>query len=250
MTGTDGALAYDVSGSGPLLLAIHGLTEDRRCWDRVPLDQHFRVARIDMRGHGRSPLIGPFDPGTLASDVHRLVAELAAGEAPLVVGHSLGAVVATAYASKHPVRGVVGVDQRLDVSPLPPAVADAVRGSDFDPFIRAMFAPMYGDLDPSIVDEIEQRRTLRQEVVVGAWTPLLELGADELDDWVTKIVTLPPATPYLALHGFDVGDEYAAWLRSRIPGARIEKASTTTHYPHLADPAWFVDRVLGFDAAN
>ena len=51
---------------------------------------------MDLRGHGDSPRVPPYDPLVLAADVHALVAELAPQEQPLLVGHSLGAVVVTA----------------------------------------------------------------------------------------------------------------------------------------------------------
>jgi pimeloyl-ACP methyl ester carboxylesterase len=111
------ALKHDVAGSGPLLVATHGITEDRTFWNGVPLAAHFRTVRVDLRGHGQSPSMGPYDPLTLATDVRALVDSLnedstTAGEHPLVVGHSYGGVVATAYASRFPVRGVVNIDQR------------------------------------------------------------------------------------------------------------------------------------------
>ncbi|GAB2626804.1 hypothetical protein Aab01nite_79700 [Paractinoplanes abujensis] len=34
------ALAHVVDGSGPSLVALHGMPEDRRFWDRVPLHEH------------------------------------------------------------------------------------------------------------------------------------------------------------------------------------------------------------------
>ena len=241
-------LAHDVQGTGRLLVALHGITENRSFWDRVPLAQHFRVVRVDLRGHGESPRVAPYDPRTLAADVHELVRALAPAEEPLVVGHSMGAVVATAYAAHHPVRGVVDVDQALDVAPLPAQVADAVRGEGFEAFMTGLFAQVSGELDQGITEDLQERRTLRQDVVLGNWTPLLDLGPEALDQWMDAVVRLPQPRPYLSLHGLDPGPGYAAWLRERIPGALVERTPTATHYPHLADPVWFIDRLLAFDA--
>jgi len=221
-------LSHDIAGAGPLLVAVHGITEDRRSWDRVPLAEHVR---------------------TLAGDVHELVASLGDGEPPLVVGHSFGGVVATAYASRFPVRGVVDVDQRLDVAPLPEQVAQTMRGPGFEDFMRSFFRPFYGELDPAVAAELDEHRQLRQDVVAGAWTPLLDLGAPELTAWMRDLTTLPPSTAYLSLHGLPVDEGYATWLRAQIPGAVVETAPAATHYPHLADPAWFVQRLIAFDAA-
>lgn len=241
-------LAHDVEGTGRLLVALHGITENRSFWDRVPLAEHFRVVRVDLRGHGESPRVAPYDPHTLAGDVHELLRTLAPAEEPLVVGHSMGAVVATAYAARHPVRGVVDVDQALDVAPLPAEVADAVRGGGFEAFMTGLFAQVGGELDRGVADDLQARRTLRQDVVLGNWAPLLDLGPQELDRWMDAVVRWPQPRPYLSLHGRDPGPGYAAWLGERIPGALVEIAPTATHYPHLADPAWFLDRLLAFDA--
>lgn len=46
------------------------------------------------------------------------------------------------------------------------------------------------------------------------------------------------------------GVDYPDWLRSRIPGALVGTTPATTHYPHLADPAWFMGRLVAFDDAR
>ncbi|MCY1136418.1 alpha/beta hydrolase [Actinoplanes sp. Pm04-4] len=241
-------LAHDVDGSGPLLVALHGMTEDRRFWDGVPLAERFRTVRVDLRGHGESPRVGPYDPLTLAGDVHELLNTLRIDEPPLVLGHSYGGVVATAYASRFPVRGVVDVDQTLDITPLPAPIAEAVRGEGYREFMTAGFAQMYGELDPAVAAELSERREVRQDVLAGVWAPLLDLGPDELTAFVADLTPTQP-TPYLSIHGLPVDDSYAKWLDDRIPGAVVEAAPVVTHYPHLADPSWFVRRLVAFDTA-
>ncbi|GAA4208517.1 hypothetical protein GCM10022252_73740 [Streptosporangium oxazolinicum] len=108
------SLAYDVDGSGPLLVAIHGMTEDRHLWDLVPLAERFRTLRVDLRGHGESPHATPYDPLTMAGDVHALLGALGLEQPPLVVGHSQGGMVATAYTSRQ-LRGAGGDHHRYRV---------------------------------------------------------------------------------------------------------------------------------------
>ncbi|MET8092227.1 alpha/beta hydrolase [Micromonospora sp. NPDC005220] len=239
-------LTHDVNGSGPLLVAIHGMTENRHFWDSVPLDEHFRVIRVDLRGHGESPRVGPYDPWTLADDVHEVLNTLRIEEPPLVMGHSYGGVVVTAYASRFPVRGVVNVDQTLNITPLPAPVAEAVRGDGYRQFMTAGFTRMYGELDPAVAGELSERREIRHDVLVDAWAPLLDLSSDELTAFVADLIPARP-TPYLSIHGLPVDDSYARWLDDRIPGAVVEVAPVVTHYPHLADPSWFVQRLTAFD---
>jgi pimeloyl-ACP methyl ester carboxylesterase len=242
-------LAYDVAGSGPLLVALHGITENRTYWDSVPLSQNFRTVRMDLRGHGQSPVTGPFDPVTLATDVHDLVHRLGEQGAPFMVGHSYGGIVATAYASRFPVRGVVNIDQRLDVTPLPAQVADFVRGPGFYSFTSAFFDPFYGDINPALRARLAAQRTPRRDVIEGAWAPLLDLSAEDLAAWITDLLPAPE-TRYLSLHGLPLDEDYATWLHHFLPAAIVERAPATTHYPHLANPEWFLDRLIQFTLAN
>jgi pimeloyl-ACP methyl ester carboxylesterase len=250
MAGVD--LAYDVGGAGRLLVLVHGITEDRRSWDPVPLGDYFRVVRVDLRGHGRSPGRAPYDLPTLAGDVYAVVEREAAGEPPIVVGHSMGGAVVTAYASLFPVRAVVNVDQPLALVEMQAQVQQAapmLRGDGLDGFIGAMFAQLYGALDPAEVTRLSALRRPDQQAVLGMWSPLLDLTGDDLDTLVKQITVLPPDTPYLSLHGLDPGPGYAPWLTSRIPGATVEVwADIPTHYPHLANPQRFVHRIEEFTA--
>lgn len=51
-------LYYEIAGSGPSLVFIHGFTLDNRMWDDQfeVFAQHYRVLRYDARGFGKSAL--------------------------------------------------------------------------------------------------------------------------------------------------------------------------------------------------
>jgi pimeloyl-ACP methyl ester carboxylesterase len=251
MTDTPVALAYDISGSGPLLVAIHGITETRRFWDTVPLSEHFRVLRVDLRGHGESPRAANYELENVVNDVHVLLEQIVPGETPWIVGHSMGGVVASAYAALYPALGVVNIDQPLQVDGFQAALLaseGALRGDGFQPFMTALFASFYGEIDPATAESLSGARQIEQEVVLGNWKPLLELSSTDLDQWVAGLTRLPTQTRYLSFHGFDAGPDYAAWLRVRIPQAEVELSPVATHYPHLADPAGFTERLVRFTA--
>ncbi|GAB1331847.1 alpha/beta fold hydrolase [Streptomyces griseofuscus] len=244
---TDNApLAHEIAGTGPLLLAIHGITENRRFWDGIGLEDHFRVLRVDLRGYGDSPRTPPYGIDRSIDDIHDLLTSIGETETPFVLGHSLGGVIATGYAAQHPTRAVVNVDQSLRVGPLPDHMKELVRGEQFEQVITSMFDGVYGELDPELISQIKLARDLDQTVFTGYWTPLLEWDQAALDTWMDRITALPPDLPYLSLHGTDPGTDYAAWLHERVPAAVIEQATVESHYPHLADPSWFVSRILKF----
>ncbi len=54
MDGT--SLYYELSGSGPAVVLVHGRGLDRRMWDeQVPdLAERYTVVQYDLRGFGRS----------------------------------------------------------------------------------------------------------------------------------------------------------------------------------------------------
>jgi pimeloyl-ACP methyl ester carboxylesterase len=101
------------SGSGDPLVLVHGLGGSTRIWRRVQplLAERFHVIAYDLRGLGRSgPPPDPCTMDELVADLDAVV-EAAAGGSASVLGHSLGAAVALAYAADHreQVRAVVAV---------------------------------------------------------------------------------------------------------------------------------------------
>jgi pimeloyl-ACP methyl ester carboxylesterase len=104
-----------VDGSAPVALLIHGVTSSSRTWWRVGpalAARGYRVLALDLRGHGASPGVdgalaladlaadvlstlrdeGAVSPGGPPPSEHR--ARMVAPPIDLVVGHSLGALVA------------------------------------------------------------------------------------------------------------------------------------------------------------
>ncbi|KAL1626768.1 hypothetical protein SLS56_006761 [Neofusicoccum ribis] len=109
-------LFYTVEGTGAPVLLIHGWTCDRLDWSwQQPFLQSlgFQTIAIDLRGHGRSAVLpgDDYGPETLADDAAALLAHLGV-ENTIVMGHSLGTIVASALAVRHPgkVKALVLVD--------------------------------------------------------------------------------------------------------------------------------------------
>jgi pimeloyl-ACP methyl ester carboxylesterase len=110
-------LAYDVAGAGdPPMLFVHGWCGDRSYF--APQASHFSanhaVAAVDLRGHGESdepePDPGGYDIAVLADDVLAVAAAAGLGR-PVLVGHSLGALVGLVCAARPgALRALVMVD--------------------------------------------------------------------------------------------------------------------------------------------
>ena len=244
------ALADERTGSGSPLVLIHGITEDRTAFGTLTgkLGEHFDVLAVDLRGHGGSSNVGPYDLETMAADVAQSVQRAwPDGPAPLVVGHSLGGAVATAYAAKYPTAGVVNIDQSMDLG----AFQEMVRGAE--PMLRSdacgqvmigLFEGMYGALDtrrgrpaasaarrPAGVGARRLGRAVRPR-------PARVGGARRPGDQPPRPVALPGDPRQ------DPGPDYPAWLQQRVPGATVELWADLGHYPHLVRPDEFVGTVV------
>ncbi|MFG1883260.1 alpha/beta fold hydrolase [Micromonospora sp. NPDC049102] len=144
----------------PLVL-VHGLTYDRRQWgplrrELAAIDPDRQILALDLPGDGDVPRRDSYRMAEVAEVVHTQVTE-AGLAAPVVVGHSVGAVVATTYAARYPVRGVVNLDQILLPGPFGVAVRQAeptLRGPQWRRVWDTMLAGMGIDSLPAEAREI------------------------------------------------------------------------------------------------
>ena len=96
------------TGSGSPVVMVHGIASSSVTFERlVPLvEPYHRVIAIDLLGFGESP--APEDAeytiGEHAAALARTVRSLGLGEPFVLVGHSLGALIATRYAAMNPGR--------------------------------------------------------------------------------------------------------------------------------------------------
>lgn len=112
-------LSAIASGTGSLVLLIHGVGLRAEAWNRQidALSPRFHTVAVDMPGHGGSAL--PDGTMTLSDFTDAIVAGL---DGPaLVIGHSMGAMIALDMAIRYPrqVRGVAAMNaifNRCDVA--------------------------------------------------------------------------------------------------------------------------------------
>jgi len=107
--------AHDYGGDGPQLVLLHGYGRSFTDWDASAalLTAGHRVLGVDLPGHGRSPGISPW---TVPAVVQLIADTLDAHGVPeaVVVGHSLGGLLAVEYARANPDRARARAAVNLD----------------------------------------------------------------------------------------------------------------------------------------
>jgi len=97
-------LHYVVTGSGPILLLLHGWPQTSRAWHGVMprLAKRFTVVAPDMRGTGLSECaLDGYEKRNIAEDLRALIAHFDVPSA-YVVGHDMGGKAAYVLAHLHP----------------------------------------------------------------------------------------------------------------------------------------------------
>jgi len=247
-------LAHELLGesSAPALILIHGITDSRQMWLPLlgALATDHRVLAVDLRGHGESADGDAYDPISYATDVVETAAALGVSDA-IIVGHSLGGVVASAFAAIAPCRAVVNIDQPLRLSSFKEVlgmIEPMLKGDDasFHDAIGLMFGAMNGPLSVAEQARMDLHQRADQRVVLATWASVFDSTPEELDATVEALASAIPV-PYLAVHGLDPGPGYAEWLQRLVPTATVELWPDMGHYLHLVDPARFLRRLDEFE---
>ena len=231
-------LSYLDAGSGsPALLFVHGWCCDHSFWrDQIgAFAPHHRTVAVDLRGHGESDTPDQdYTIGGFAEDVAWLCQELGL-ERPVIVGHSMGGVIALNVVRRWPelARAVVFVD--AGITPFPAQFKPGV-----DSMIEALKTPQYQDVaanfvkqflfraesPPHLRDEVAERMASAPQRVMH--TALASTLAEE------NLTSGPLPVPSLFVRAATLRaseDE----LRERYPGMEIVSVDAA-HFIQLEKP--------------
>lgn len=251
-----GEIAYDVTGSGPTVVLLHGAFLDRRSWDQqVPvLARTFRVVRYDIRPFGESTR--PEAPYSVPGDLLRLLDHLAVDRAHLV-GHSFGGAAALDFALLHPTR----VD-RLVLAAAPPngfvppdderrliaPIFAAVKDGD-DAIVKAFLAhPMWsaskGRSDVMRALDAGTRRNLAPfRMSFAPYLPMTPPAIERLSE------VRAPTLVIVGDRDMPSIQQSAALAAKQIPGARLVVVPGADHALPLGWAEEFNAEVAGFLSA-
>ncbi len=222
----------DTGGDGPAMVFLHGMACNRSDFGAqvVHFSDRFRCVALDQRGHGDSdkPLDVAYTHDVMAGDVVALCEHLGLHDIVLV-GHSLGAAVATRVAVGRPdlVRALVVLDAVYE---------DGPRADE----VRARLGRFLDSLDPA-----RYRETLSEflsGILFGRGDP------PELRARVLEKMTSCPMEIYVALSRDIVAtDPVAVAERVSVPVLSVtgENPLTPTDEIRRRFPSWFVGQVVG-----
>jgi pimeloyl-ACP methyl ester carboxylesterase len=235
-------LAYTDVGWGKAIVYLHGLSFDRHMWFPAiaSLSRHYRCIALDLPGHGESSDRSNYDLAEIALELHELVIHLTL-DRPVVVGHALGAILATIYAADYAVALVVDIDQPLYLSPF----VDLIQGAKADlasnnfraTVDRLIPTPTSARLPARYLDFIVSQP--RQDVVLGYWRILLDATPASIEALISATLAKIVA-PYLAIHSAPVADFYRGWLSAHLQNLEIFVMPDGDRFPHLTDSEGFV----------
>lgn len=236
----------------PPVLLLHGLGTNLHIWDKVLalLPEHLRYIRFDLRGHGLSDAPpAPYGMGALVSDAEAVLDALAVKDC-LVVGLSLGGLVAQGLAVKRldQVRSLVLLDTAAKIG-MPSVWADRIAQ------VRA------GGM-AAIADNAMERvfsRAFRQGPQITHWRDML-LAMDP-QGWMGCAAAISGTDFYTPTSGLRlptlglVGSEDTTTppdlMRETIdliPGSQFQIIRKSGHFPPIEAPIAVAKALLQFMA--
>ncbi|MCP3140850.1 alpha/beta fold hydrolase [Pyxidicoccus xibeiensis] len=176
LKGPAGALHVDDGGKGGVpVVFVHASCGNTTHWaaQLAHLRKRRRAVALDLRGHGKSTLDGggPISVEDFAADVDAVVDGLGL-QRFVLVGHSLGGAVTTAYAAAHPDRvvGLFLLDPASDGRVIPAEQAaglmQALSTDAWGAVIAEYWAPMLAPSRPEVRERVLS--DLRATSQVGA----------------------------------------------------------------------------------
>lgn len=255
LTRPGGRIGYDVDGHGPLVVLVPGMGDLRSAYRFLApalTAEGFRVASVDLRGHGDSEVtFASYGDAETAGDVVALIEEL--GGPAVVVGNSMSAGSAVMSAAQRPelVTGLVLVG---------PFVRNGAVSAVQRIMLRAAMAPLWAAATwkaymPKLyagqrpVDFEEHRsnvvESLRRPGYAKAFSLTTRTNHDPAEASLAHV-----STPSLVVMGeedpdFPDPEAEASWLADALHG-EVVMVADAGHYPQSQQPNIVTPAVVKF----
>ncbi len=253
----EGRVAYDVRGTGPLVVCLSGMGDTRATF-RLLAPQlaraGYRVATLELRGHGDSDAtFSDYDDAAAAGDLLALVDEL--GGPALLVGHSMGAAAALVAAARRP--GLVAGLVLLGPFARDPEVNPLMKGLFRLAMLRPWAAAVWRAYLPSLYagrlpDDFAAHRHAMLAALARPGHTRAFSRTTRTSHAVAEAALPDVGAPALVLMGeldkdFPDPAAEAAWIGGRL-GAEVVMVPEAGHYPHSQRPDVVVPAVTAFAA--
>lgn len=234
---------YDVKGTGPALVFIHGAMGTNTNWKyqiRV-FSESYRVYALDLPGHGRSDSIPTeISIDTFAELVSEVITQLGM-ETPVVCGHSMGGAIGLQLALDGPnplgALVLVGSGAKLGVHPeILSNMRTKFRETIDQIYNKWAFAQ---NSDRSLIETLKQQvLEIKASIAVADWEACDSFNCrSRLDELQLPTLMIVGAEDKLTPVW------YSEFLLDRIPGSTLEKVTNAGHYVMVEQPMQF-NRVL------
>ncbi len=250
-----GRVTYEVDGTGPLVVLVPGMGDLRAAYRYlapVLRDRGYRVAAVDLRGHGGSDATFPsYGDAETAGDVIALVEELA--EPAVVVGNSMGAAAGVLVAAQRPelVRALVLIGpfvrdreaNALEILLQRVAMAPAWAAAAWRSYLPKLYAGRRPDDFDAYRNQVAASLRLPGHAKAFSRTTRSSHNAAEshlADVSVPTLVVMGEEDP-----DFSDPAAEAAWIAERLH-AEVVMVPEAGHYPQSQQPALTVDALSRF----
>jgi pimeloyl-ACP methyl ester carboxylesterase len=244
--------SHTAFGRGTPIVLLHGLGSGSDDWLQTArcLARHFRVVLVDLPGHGDSDMPEPFSLDRAVAALDLALADIPGGP-PILVGHSLGGLIAAAEAIDHPerVRGLVLVETALR-----PQLPDDQRAASLDRLdgdYAGVVHAAYLDFghDAAQGERLYRRAAALDPRVVKRWIRLA--WTVDLSDQVARIEV--PVLAVLAERSWAADEPWSAVAEALgyadMPRLRATRIADCGHFVMLDHPAELAALIAGFAAA-
>jgi pimeloyl-ACP methyl ester carboxylesterase len=233
-----------------VLVWVHGLGESGRCFDAIAAHPHlwpYRHVLVDLPGYGRSPW--PPSSRGLEDGADELAAWLGArDDNAVLVGHSLGGVLATLVAERHPdtVRAVVDVEGNSTFGDC--TFSSRIAAADEAEFVAGGYELLWQELWAEAGEDVALRSYSASLAFADPWV---------LWRHATDLVALSRGETLAARRGkltvpllFIAGVPDGVCERSRqalaAAGVRVAEVSPAGHWPYVDRAEPFAEIVARF----
>ncbi len=245
------SIHYTRTGENRLpLILLHGLIANGLCWTALArdLEREYDVIMPDARGHGKSsaPDAG-YRYEDHAKDVVGLIKALRL-PSPILIGHSMGGLVATVVAGRHPklLHGLILEDPSF----LSPKVQREVRDSDVADQHRRFLKMSLEEIVADARTRHPQRSSELLELIARARLQTHLSAFDILTppnpDYRQLVGSIGVPTLLVIAENGVVSSEVAAELQCVNPKFQVEKIPKAGHGIHYDQPERFAAVVKSF----